>query len=78
MADVKFIVTGPAEFAEAALAELMSRREMLDRCEPGYGWRFYGGRWTAFMRKTKTGYSSVVSHHKRPANPPQPHKEEGG
>lgn len=61
MGDVRIIIEGPSEFASSALDHLGQIKPRLDTCEPGYGWREYGPGWTAFMRRTKTGYSAKVS-----------------
>ena len=61
MGDVRIIIDGPPEAASDVLAAILERRADLDTCKTGWGWGIVSaGRWGAFIRRTRGGYSAKV------------------
>lgn len=60
--NVRIIIDGPPEYAADALKTILENRDSLDRSKTGWGWGVvHRGRWEAFIRRTKTGYSASVT-----------------
>lgn len=59
---VRIIIDAPPELSSEVLVALLDQRRYLDRCAPGFGWGYSrsGQKWSAFFRKTKSGYSAKV------------------